>query len=75
MCLLAYVLMVFNSDYFPNQLGLMQEDMPSTPIFSLYFNDCEMSFINMYAIPYEMKELNLFLPMYADDLFFSQNMF
>ncbi|XP_063420573.1 uncharacterized protein LOC134705786 [Mytilus trossulus] len=58
----------FNSDYFTNEVGLMQGEVLSPIFFSMYVNDCEMAFINSDSIPYEMKELNLFLLMYADDM-------
>ena len=59
----------FNSEYFTNELGLMQREVLSPLLFSLYVNDCEMAFINSKSIPYEMRELNLIsLLMYADDM-------
>jgi hypothetical protein len=37
-------------------------------LFALYVNDCEMDFINHNCDPIELKELSLFLIMYADDM-------
>ena len=58
----------FNSDYFTNALGLMQAEVLSPILFSLYVNDCEMAFINSSSLPLEVKNLKLFLLMYADDM-------
>jgi hypothetical protein len=40
----------------------------SNCLFALYVNDCEMNFINHNCDPIELKELSLFLIMYADDM-------
>ena len=37
-------------------------------MFALYVNDCEMEFINNNCKAVELKELSLFLLMYADDM-------
>jgi hypothetical protein len=57
-------------NYFTNELGLIQGEVLSPILFSLYVNDCEMAFINSTcsSIPLEVKDLNLFLLMYADDV-------
>jgi hypothetical protein len=57
-------------NYFTNELGLIQGDVLSPILFSSYVNDCEMAFINSTcsSIPLELKDLNLFLLMYADDV-------
>ena len=46
----------------------MQGEVLSPILFHLYVNDCEMDFINSDSIPFEVRELNLFLLMYADDM-------
>jgi hypothetical protein len=55
-------------NYFTNELSLIQGEVLSPILFSLYVNDCEMAFINSTcsSIPLELKDLNLFLLMYAD---------
>jgi exonuclease III len=58
----------FQSDYFVNRLGLMQGEVLSPILFSMYVNDFEMSFVQNDCIPYECQSLNLFVLMYADDL-------
>jgi hypothetical protein len=57
-------------NYFTNELGLIQGEVLSPILFSLYVNDCEMAFINSTcsSIPLELKDLNLFLLIYADDV-------
>jgi hypothetical protein len=57
-------------NYYTNELGLIQGEVLSPILFSLYVNDCEMAFINSTcsSIPLELKDLNLFLLMYADDV-------
>jgi hypothetical protein len=37
-------------------------------LFAIYVNDCEMDFLNNCCQPVELKELSLFLLMYADDM-------
>jgi hypothetical protein len=37
-------------------------------LFALYINDCEMEFIDNNCEPIELKELSLFLIIYADDM-------
>jgi hypothetical protein len=58
----------FTSEYVANTIGLMQGEVLSPILFSMYVNDFEMSFINADCIPYDCQSLNLFLLMYADDL-------
>jgi hypothetical protein len=58
----------FRSEYFTSNLGLMQGEVLSPILFSMFINDFELSFINSGCVPYECKSLNLFLLMYADDL-------
>lgn len=45
----------------------MQGEVLSPILFSFYVNDYEIGFINN-IIPYEMKDLNLFLLIYANDI-------
>ena len=58
----------FESEYFSNVQGLMQGEVLSPILFSLYMNDFEMNFLRSGCIPVECLDLNLFLLMYADDL-------
>ena len=53
-----------------NGCSLIQGEVLSPILFSLYVNDSEMAFINSTcsSIPLELKDLNLFLLMYADDV-------
>ena len=53
-----------------NGCSLIQGEVLSPILFSLYVNDCEMAFINSTcsSIPLELKDLNLFLLIYADDV-------
>jgi hypothetical protein len=60
----------FYSENFTNNVGFMQEEIISLILFTLYVNDCEMDFINHNCDPIELKELTLFLIMYADDMVF-----
>jgi hypothetical protein len=46
----------------------MQGEVISSILFALYVNDCEMDFINHNCDPIKLKELSLFLIMYADDM-------
>ena len=47
--------------------GLMQGESLSPFLFSLYVNDFEMEFIENMCVPVEIKDIVLFLIMYADD--------
>ena len=64
----------YNSNYFTHELGIMQGECKCLLYFfhythkHVYVNDCEMAFINSSSIPLEVKDLNLFLLMYADDM-------
>ena len=56
------------SDYFPNCLGLMQGEVLSPILFSFYVNDFEMEFVKKCNIPVELRDLSLFVLLYADDM-------
>ena len=58
----------FQSDYFRSELGLMQGDLLSPILFSLYINEFEVSFIQGNCIPYEYLSLSFFNLLYADYL-------
>ena len=52
----------------------MQGESLSLFLYSLYVNDLEIELINESCQPYELKMLNLYLLMYADDtVLFSEN--
>jgi hypothetical protein len=61
-------LMDFIQIFFQNQVGLMQGEVIYPILFAIYVNDCEMEFLNNCCQPVELKELSLFLLMYADDM-------
>ena len=56
------------SEYFNNNLGLIQGELLSPILFALYVNDNEMNFIEKGCMSFECKDVSLFLLMYADDL-------
>ena len=56
------------SDYFRNSLGLMQGEVFSPILFSLFINDFEMQFLRDGCVPVELQDIHLFLLMYADDM-------
>ena len=56
------------SEYFCNNIGLMQGEVLSPILFNLYVNDLELCFLKSDSVPYELSSLNLFLLMYADDM-------
>ena len=48
----------FESEYFSNVQGLMQGEVLSPILFSLYMNDFEMNFLRSGCIPVECLDLN-----------------
>ena len=46
----------------------MQGEVLSPILFSFYVNDFEMEFIRTSNMPVEMRDLNLFVLLYADDM-------
>ena len=62
------------SNFFTSNIGLMQGESLSPLLYSFYVNDMEIEMINSGCQSYELKPLNLFLLMYADDTaLFSEN--
>jgi exonuclease III len=55
------------SDYFPCNIGLMQGEALSPLLFSMFVNELETKLSNDFCPAYELRELALFLLMYADD--------
>jgi hypothetical protein len=55
------------SNLFTSNIGLMQEDSLSPLLYSFYVNEMEIELINSGCQTCELKSLNLFLLMYADD--------
>lgn len=58
----------FLSEYFCNNLGLMQGEVLLFILFNLYVYDFEISFLNVGCLFYELFFLNLFFLMYVDDM-------
>ena len=56
------------SEYFRSSLGLMQGEVLSPILFSLYVNDFEIEFIKNGCTSIELQNLHLFILMYADDM-------
>ena len=56
------------SNYFLDNIGLMQCEVLSPILFNLFVNDFEFEFLNSGCTPYKMSSMNLFLLMYADDM-------
>ena len=64
----------FNSDFFRNSVGLIQGEVLSPILFSLYVNDFESEFLKSNCKSFDYGELNLFLLMYAGVMiFFSES--
>ena len=55
------------SDFFHCNVGLMQGESLSPFLYAIYVNDIEIELIKQGIEPYEVKLLNLYLFMYADD--------
>ena len=55
------------SQYFPSLSGLLQGEVMSPILYSLYVNDFEMSFIKDGCQSCDIQLLNLFILMYADN--------
>jgi hypothetical protein len=55
------------SNFFTSNIGLMQGEYLSPLLYSFYVNDMEIELIISGCQSYELKSLNLFLLMYADD--------
>ena len=55
------------SSYFSSTSGLLQGEVMSPILYSLYVNDFEMSFIREGCQSIDIQLINLFILMYADD--------
>ena len=55
------------SSYFSSSSGLLQGEVMSPILYSLYVNDFEMSFIREGCQSIDIQLINLFILMYADD--------
>ncbi|XP_071123308.1 uncharacterized protein [Mytilus edulis] len=55
------------SNFFQSNVGLMQGESLSPFLYSLYINDIENELLSQGCQSYELKMLNLYLLMYADD--------
>ena len=56
------------SEFFEVSVGLMQGESLSPILYSLYVNDMEIELIKQNYKSYELRTLNLYLLMYADDM-------
>ena len=58
------------SEFFMSNVGLLQGEVLSHMLFSLYVNDFESKVLkNGTVISLCLRDLNLFVMMYADDMF------
>ena len=55
------------SEEFPGYTGLLQGEVLSPLLFTMYINDLERQFITENCPSVELKKLNLFVLMFADD--------
>lgn len=55
------------SNFFSSTSGLLQGEVMSPILYSLYVNDPEMSFIKDGCQAIDIQFINLFILMYADD--------
>ena len=60
----------FMSYLFRSNIGLLQGEVLSPIFFSLYVNDFEVEFLKHDTVPLQLRELNLYVLMYADDMVF-----
>lgn len=56
------------SDYFSNDMGLMQGEVLSPLLFAFYVNDFEINFIKNNCPSIEQQMIDIFLLMFADDM-------
>jgi hypothetical protein len=57
------------SEFFVNNIGMLQGEIIFPLLFFyLYVNDCEKEFLLKGNTPIELRELSLFILMYADDM-------
>ena len=62
------------SDFFSCNIGLLQGESLSPFLYTMYVNDIEIELIKQGCQSYELKMLNLYLLMYADEsALFSEN--
>lgn len=56
------------SDFFENKIGVLQGEITSPILFSMFVNDCESEFLQAGIQPLALQDLSLFLLLYADDM-------
>ena len=59
--------------FFRNSVGLMQGEVLSPILFSLYVNHFESEYLKSNCKSFDYGELNIFLLMYGDDMIISQS--